>query len=680
MKTPMHTLLLGRRSLNSKAQRKLLIAFSLALSLVVVLASAIFYVDFRSQKRPESMVAIKAPSQERPGTSAKPQAPAAEPAPVQLRVGPGYLAGDLITFRMNEKRSLVLTGAPLAGEAPGTEPRMASIALETSGKVQIKVYEKNDRGWVLGFEALEPKVKVAASGTEMESKELAETMVGEVLVSMAPNGLIGTVLFPTTMSAEACNQWRDRLSRFEIVFPETDGLNEWTAAQIDTTGKYTAAYTRKMVDGKWTIRRAKVEYAAVGADSSADLASSTFADGEAVIVIEPPLLQMNGHESIRFAPEGARQEGEAEIHFVFERESMEKSAAVLAAARSRVHMLETLRGTTLGASDMAKSLALNEEYKDLGTPSEEIAVLRATVEAQGANGDDTHERMLRVIALIKKSPAAVEGLLDALREDISPELAGVLIGALGAAGTDAAQRGLQDIFAGQDWKQPLREEALYALAQIKDPIPELDDSLLKLYEEKGPLASTALLLLAAMGERATQTDSLRRARIEEFVHAEASRMDLDTDLRVAALGAVENLASDQTPAVVSRAAVDADDLVRSAAMEALSKTPDPAADEILLRALRNDPSEEVRVHAAKVIGETDRPGGDDLLQQVVLHDNSDRVRIQAIQSLTPRAQSDAAVRSLLTAVAERDESSEVQDAAKVALNGGNSLDSNVEGG
>ena len=681
MKTPIHALLLRSLSINTSSRRKLLTSFSLALGLVALLTGGIMYVAFRSQERTVSTTgSSQAVSPERFAPAAKGPSPTTDRAVGQDRSGPGYLGGDLVSYRMSEKRSLVLSDVPVLGEGAAMEPRMASLELETSGKIQIRVYEKNDRGWVLGFEASEVKVNVSGAGAAMERKDLADAMAGEVLLSMLPTGKMGSIFFPTIMPAEARNQWRDRLARFEIVFPETEGMNEWSAAQEDTTGKYTAAYSRKMVDGKWILTRAKVEYGAVGAEASADLAASTFSSGETIITMEPPMVRMDGHEAIRFAPEGARQMGEAEIHFSFQRQSLEKSAAVLAAARSRVHMLESLRGTTLGASDRAESLALNEEYKDLGTPVEEIAALQAAVEAEGANGDETHERMLRLIALIKKNPAAVESVLEALQKEGSMELAGVLIGALGAAGTDAAQRGLQDIFAGQDWKSELRAEALYSLAQVQDPIPELDDSLFKLYDEKGPLASSALLLLAAMGERATQTDSLRRARIEEFVREQAARTDLDADQRIAALGAVENLASDQTPAVVSRAAVDADDLVRVAAMEALSKTSDPAADQILFRALRNDPSEEVRVHAAKVIGESDRAGGHDLLQQIALYDGSDRVRIQAIQALAERARADAAVRSLLTAVAERDESSEVQDAARGALNGGNGSDSGVAGG
>ncbi|MCE9557183.1 MAG: HEAT repeat domain-containing protein [Planctomycetes bacterium] len=133
--------------------------------------------------------------------------------------------------------------------------------------------------------------------------------------------------------------------------------------------------------------------------------------------------------------------------------------------------------------------------------------------------------------------------------------------------------------------------------------------------------------------------------------------------RVAALRALALVHDSAVTPVVAQAIEDPDDLVRRVALETIIGRPEPAAADLMLKALTSSPRPDVRLHAVLRFAQIPTPSALELLG-VAAKDEEDALRVRAIQAL---ARIEGARASALIAEALADPIPEVRLAAATVL-------------
>ncbi len=177
----------------------------------------------------------------------------------------------------------------------------------------------------------------------------------------------------------------------------------------------------------------------------------------------------------------------------------------------------------------------------------------------------------------------------------------------------------------------------------------------------GELASTSLLLLGAVAGRVKENDLGRYGDIEAYFEAQLLDESLSQAERTTVLEALGNLRPDATSPLVEEALQSEDEDMRSAALHALRGTFDERADNAMVRALGEDPSEIVRIAAVDALFENERKGVNELLGEALRGDQSEEVRKRILYGFDERSTPEA--QEAIAWAAEHDESGEVRDLA-----------------
>jgi hypothetical protein len=214
--------------------------------------------------------------------------------------------------------------------------------------------------------------------------------------------------------------------------------------------------------------------------------------------------------------------------------------------------------------------------------------------------------MVAVIRELKASDAGIAEVRTRLVSGVCPDvLAASLVAGLAASGTPAAQGVLLAVLSDHAQPESRRAMVLFALVELKEPLPALDKALMKLSEESGELADSAFFVLASLGDQVRKSDPDRFGQIRGGVIAalESSRLVDDIER---ALFAVGNLGLDELHPRVRECADHTSARIRAAAMHALSTTRSPGADRILARVLLEDEDRDVRLAARRGLQERNR--------------------------------------------------------------------------
>jgi len=601
-----------------------------------------------------------------------------------------------VRYRFFQERRTTIAAAALAGavaaadggladgdaavEPPTVADRVGEvdeIALDQriGGVLVVKVLGERKGLWTLALEVADVEAEESAPQVEESSldADLSRDMAGEVLASMERSGAIAEVVFPQKMSQRARLAWKDLLARWQVVLPADPSSDEWTAIEHDTTGTYLAAYRRETDGDKVVVTKSKGEYSEVPASRGdgrgrvvgkpTNLASRAQSGGTATIVLDPRPASVDGDEWLAVADGALGQTVTSTARFRFERVGLERRQYGSIAARCE-RRLANATGTDLGPDGVPVEPALSndEEVPDVGTI---LAGIASTLASSGIATSEAVEWMAQLVAAIERDPQAVDTVLDALRAPgASDDLASLLIGALGAAGTDAAQMGLDTIILEDGWPTGRRETALFAYAQVESPHDAIDPILEDLWLERNELWNTALLLSGGLGGKVRDSHPARFDAIEARLLDVVRQPDLDDNERAAALEAIGNLGPRETPwEVVDLYRDDASVRIRAAAVHALRRTADDTARNILLAALERDPSERVRANAAKALAQ--QPGLVDAqaLRDVFDREKSPRVREALLMGLGRRQEIDTEARELIAAVASDDSEESVREYA-----------------
>ena len=304
--------------------------------------------------------------------------------------------------------------------------------------------------------------------------------------------------------------------------------------------------------------------------------------------------------------------------------------------------------TSLAACDNQPS-ALQANVRMAVAPRREAAPALA---APGAVGQD--ERIDDLLAALIAGwegdalPARLEAVLgrdeDAVRAAAAFVHGGratkVIIDALAAAGTPAAQDALCGLARDGHLPTHVRAEAVASLGLVKHPTAPMMNEVAELIRARDQTLKAPALFLAGSVARAGRAEHpAQTAAIERLVVAEATRAR-GTDETLETLAALGNLGSAAALPRLRPALAASDSRVRAAAARALRLVPDAEADRLLATTLRRDADPTVRAAAVFAAGFRKLDLLADALAETAQSDPADFVRAGAATLLArPRPSS-----------------------------------------
>ncbi|MHC4937437.1 MAG: HEAT repeat domain-containing protein [Planctomycetota bacterium] len=267
----------------------------------------------------------------------------------------------------------------------------------------------------------------------------------------------------------------------------------------------------------------------------------------------------------------------------------------------------------------AATVAQRTDAETVGPRIEDSAVSRSTPQLRGdvlsalrrTDLDPTalHEASTHLVAILRRSPASVPVVVARVLEGDTGTLeAGRLLSCLATAGTDACQRGILTVVEATETDGARRLQALRSLAAVAEPDSDVDVVLGRLVDTHGPLGWEARIVWASVAGCVRERDPSRAdavgARVREWLEVASD----SGELRVA-LEAFGNLGPAEAPLRVLDAVRATDENVRAAAVRALRHVDSQAAEDAIVRSMRDDQCESVRLCALEVLANRQRRAG-----------------------------------------------------------------------
>ncbi|HVU39198.1 MAG TPA: HEAT repeat domain-containing protein, partial [Opitutales bacterium] len=557
-------------------------------------------------------------------------------------------AGDQLIYTFNSSGTLTMGSTDPAG---GT----STLKVTEAGRFHVNIYAATATGWLAGFAWEEVKLTLESGQGEqsLTPPDLAGT---EVLVTLEKNGRIADVRVPLSLSANARNNWRDTLSKWQVILPDNAASTKWTRVEEDATGTFIAQYSLAAAPSQ-AVAKNKTHYLRING-ANAGLAAIYLVAGSEQIQFDGFPRSGSGTEKIDFGgAQGMPQAGSTGDY------AFTLMSTTYQGAKSTP---DTAKYTSMGwAAEFGAAILPMENDGDFAT---NVSDLRRLIDAGGFNSPDEIRTGAKIIDLVKKNPDLADRLLDELRgNNVSGPLAAALLGILGAAGTAPAQYDLLAVADSGDLPMAVRQMALFAYVQVTDPVPEADAALKAMFEADSDLSGSALLVLAAMGDKVRASDPARFQQINDYVVKVLNTPNLPLDAFVVALDAIGNLGPAQVPPVVAEAALSDNPLIRAKAITSLARIPTDQALSLVNHAIESDPADTVQVAGVKTLVTLEKSGAVDNLAKIAANGKSTAARKEALTQLANFADSNKNVAGVLEAAAKNDPADEVRDYANKLL-------------
>jgi HEAT repeat protein len=587
--------------------------------------------------------------------------------PENTEISLGLRKGDRLVYGFQQERLFNIL-ASNSGEVatPRATNQSATMRHAQSGDLIVNVYDEAHNGWTVGFSFEKAILELVVGERVTPAEQLEASLGSEILVFIEKSGRIRKMSAPANTPPETLSLWRDILSRWQTVLASDAGARTWTRTEEDATGTYAAVYSRESDRAPIRVRKQKAQYLAVNGASQKGFEARFKINGAAIIELAPYPTNIEGQEQLRLlTPEiGGSVNSEASYSFHLLRAAQENQVEAL--GPEMVRQLQS-GGVPFGWASTTSPRSQTQTVDVSKTTIEKQITELEQLLAAGRSGTAAEVKTLeKIAALIRNDDASVEGIANYLGTPqvlTNMGLSSALIGMLGAAGTPKAQETLIGIAHTKEWPFAQRQMAIFSLAQVTQPTPEIDGWLQQMHQENGDLANNSLLILAAMGDQVREQNPERFNQISDYVIKAASAPGLALNERIVGLDAIGNLAPQDIPQVVQDALAGEDALLREKALQSLQRVDADTTYPMIRNALQNDSAESVRAVAANLLGDTRRSGGIADLSGAVVNDTSEQVRVSAVRSLGQWLVVDPGVSSVLQQVASQDSSQDVRDAA-----------------
>lgn len=553
--------------------------------------------------------------------------------------GFAFQPGDELLYDFTSRGTLTMGAADTA--APGTV-----LQISETGRLSVKVYSATTTGWLAGLAWQKVTLTLENSeGTQnLTPPDLATT---EIFVTLDKSGRIAQVQAPYSLTSEARNSWRDILAKWQVILPP-NAVKKWTRVEEDATGTFVAQYSAAE-----DISKSKTHYLRINGTNAA-LAAAYQVNGTAQIQFHNFPRIITGEEQVKIGG----------IQGLPLTNSVGDYAFTLISSTNHGGLPPPNLANYAAMTMAVEYSAVAAPSEDNGSLADNLRDLHDTIHNGKFGGPEEVQAAAKIIALLKNDPALTDQLLDELRsENASVQLASALLGVLGAAGTPAAQYDLLAVATAGDWPPDFRQMALYSLVQVAEPVAEADAALRGLFTQGGDLSGSALLVLAAIGDKVRTSDPARFQQINDYVANVLNSPGLSLNDFIVALDAMGNLGPTEVPEAVAKATQNESELIRAKAIASLSRITTVTALTLVMNAIANDPSGDVQAAAVKTLAAMKGAGAVTDLSTIAANGKSVAARKEALTQLSNLGGDNPAIANALASAAQSDPSPDVREYA-----------------
>lgn len=538
----------------------------------------------------------------------------------------GAPIGAQFVHRVDDRCDFRIRSAE-AGEQPGGR-------LHTQCDVTTTVLDRKD-GEVLVQLQIDALRFVGADGAAITGDPVQESLAAAaatpVLVRLGARGDVRGYGFAAGLNGDQRNFLRGTLGLFAFEAPPAHG-RAWDAAAADTTGAFAAHYEvlPQRRAGEIAVRRTRVRYTAIAGQDpvpehrlSGD-ATAHFATG--LGWLESAALHEGMTLALSLLDLWADSERTATIALLDARTVV--SDVDLAAAWAHATAPASGAGEAVGAYAAGSERRRWQEQLRGVTLDELLAELSRALGAQPADAEAVDRVFQRLQWFLQLDDRAAAQLGEQLAtRQLGLEAAQVALGALGAAGTEAAQRVLVDVRADASLGADVRQAATIACLQLEKPNEALLAGMVADAGGDSDLRGPSMLVLGAVAPRAGAPLADGRSPVAALLAMErgaAARGELSTWLL-----AVANCNPPEALPIAQRLLDDADASVRGAACVALRGQPATAALGALVDRGLADSEPGVRLEALLALGRRSEPAARAAIERVAAQDPDEAVRARA---------------------------------------------------
>lgn len=525
-------------------------------------------------------------------------------APISDRLRHRWSPGRELRYRYHSVSSVSLQAAGTStADILTSRPRSAAdeeFLLRADLVLRVIRMEGEEAIVALRLSDCEVAHKRGGDPVTENARSLLEGLQIGWMARITAQGVVQSLEFPPDTDPLCRNRLRAVLSGIQIVLPERDA-NTWVAAESDLFGRFEAEYSSGPTDRDGVVeilRHRRCVEAHGSAGVPVGLAPELTTEGEtraAFDTREGIVRELRGRETIVISgPElPLRARCSVERHIVL-------VAAGVAASAAPEGSEGWVRGDGLAAErvePVAVTPASGADAQGEAGRSFDAAFGDALRLSKAADWEQAAIPMwMEFSEMFRRDPSSVARAVEVLssKTPLDPRTCGLLIDALGKAGTAEAQAALFLVLRRAELAPEVRALALYAAVSVESPTEESLQGILDLADDSGPLAECVLTGMGIAASKGLERGDLTTAdailsRIERALDAST-----DASQRRGAILGLGNAGSASSLPTLLREAESADETLREAAAFALRKMPRAAAVPRLERLLTLDPSEEVR--------------------------------------------------------------------------------------
>jgi hypothetical protein len=573
-----------------------------------------------------------------PGGSAH---PAARPAAVERQWSPGAT----YVYEIENARTIAMHGD--AGPSP-------SRALGLSGRLTIAVVGPVEDGMLLRLALDDIRPGPGAAVLPLDISQLS----GAFHAVVEPTGRFASLSFPRGLDGSTRATLKVLASALQLVVPDPAAA-AWRTTEQDASGEYEAAYSAAgdaihKIKERFVRVRGPRGLGPVKDPSMVQIASSNdFA------------LDASGWPRLASEDEKLTVTAGAMRVEATSRTTARLTAVVRHPAPAELTRLAAAERNALEPDPEADAAGFATARRHADEGLVDGASYRALLGDLAASNVKLRNRtMARMAALFRLHPDdAALAAASVLRGDLGAEPTKRVIGALGGAGTQDAQRALSSILDADRASSEMRDDAAAALGMTRSPSDDSLRALARAARSSDPaLASTATLGLGNIVKRMNEQGSGDPSDALALLIDRLQRATDDTE-RILCLDALGNTGDPRALPAIEPFLADPRTDVRAAAAGALRFI--ASVDDKIVTALQDSAALVRRAAAGALSYRAITP----MLSAVTLvlqHDPDATTRLALVTALRLRKRQEPALGGLLSWAAEHDPAVEVRNAAKGA--------------
>jgi len=568
--------------------------------------------------------------------------------------GYGLHVGDRLVYDFSSQGELTL--------ATAADPNVpdAKLTVQQTGQLRVTVYGVTPAGWTVGFSWEQVRMAMDTNGVNGDTTP-ADLPKSEVVVTVEKYGRISSLKVPLALSNDARNNWRDVISRWQVNLAQTDNAVKWTRVEADSTGEYLAQYASDHALPSSSLVKRKQRYLRITSATNG-INPAYKVDSVAKIQFDGISRLIQGTEKITVTGLQGVGPTHSEGNYSFALVGSPTSVALGQPSKFDSSLYVAIPWAADFNPPDESTLV------DDSDPVANLRDLRTAIENGQFNTPEQVTLSAKIRDEVSKDSSVADLVLDEVRADgTTNQLASALIGILSSAGTPAAQYDLLALATDDSGALSIRQMALFSYVQTDAPVPQADALLESLQQQGGDLSSSALLVLAAVGDKVRASDPARYAQISDYVLSLLNTANSTQNDFIVALDAIGNLGPAEVPAAVTQAAASDDALVRQKAIQSLERIHSDAALALINNAIWNDPSGDNQASAVQTLVTEQGAAASAELATIAATGKTDQARKEALTQLAASTAPNANAAQVIQSAATNDSSQDVRNYATQLL-------------